>query len=281
MEDILQKGSKISICGRYLRRKLAIYITLMSAAAVASFAPIALTQTQQATAATVLVTGSNRGIGLEFVRQYVARGWTVIATCRNPEAADELKQLAAERPNIIIEKLDVLDHDMIDALAGKYRGTPIDVLLNNAGISGGYENQKFGSIKYEFFDRVMATNFIAPLKMAEAFIDHVAASDQKKIINISSMPSSIKRGAARLYMDHSSKTALNMVMHILSKDVADLGVIVGLVAPGLVDTDLTQGLDIPKISPEQSVVDLIDIIDNYTIEMSGSLIQHTGQILPW
>jgi len=254
----------------------------MSVAAVAIFSPIAVTQTQQATAATVLVTGSNRGIGFEFVRQYAAREWTVIATCRNPDTANELKELAAERPNVIIEQLDVLDYDMIDALAEKHEHTPIDVLINNAGISGGYENQKFGSIKYELFEKVLATNFISPLKIAEAFINHVAASDQKKIINISSMPSSITLGFGRLYIDHSSKTALNMVMHALSKDVADRGVIVGLVAPGLVDTDLTRRLDIPyKISPEQSVADLIDIIDNYTLEMSGTLIQHTGEVLPW
>ncbi len=236
---------------------------------------------QSANAPTVLITGSNRGIGFEFARQYGAKGWNVIATCRNPEAAIDLKALAAEHPNVIIEKLDVLDHNMIDALAEKYNGTPIDVLLNNAGISGGYENQNFGTIKYELFDKVMATNFISPLKMAEAFIEHVAASGQKKIINISSMPSSITLTSGRLYMDRPSKTALNMVMRSLSKDVAGRGIIVGLVAPGLVDTELTQSLHIPKISPEESVAALIDIIDGYTLEMSGSLIQHTGEVLPW
>lgn len=231
---------------------------------------------------TVLVTGSNRGIGLAFARHYAAASWTVIATCRHPEAADGLNALAAEYPKVLIEKLDVLDHGMIDGLADKYRDTPIDVLLNNAGISGGYENQIFGDINFETFDKVMATNVVGPLKMAEAFIGHVAASDQKKIISISSMPSSIALAApGRLYFDHSSKTALNMVMRSLSRDVADRGIIIGLVAPGLVDTDLTRGLDFPKISPQESVSSLVKIIDEFTLEMSGTLIQHNGETLPW
>ena len=122
----------------------------------------------------------------------------------------------------------------------------------------------FGNIRYEYFNDVLATNFIAPLKMAEAFIDHVAASEQKKIMNISSRPSSIALTTGAQYIDRPSKASLNMVMRTLAKDVADRGVTVGLVAPGLVDTDLTKALvGIPKISTEESVTALIELIDNF------------------
>ncbi len=258
---------------RRARRLLALLI--ISAAGLLPGVPAA-------EAPTVLITGASRGIGLEFTRQYAARGWQVLATCRTPAAATELQTIAGAHANVHIEQLDVNDHARIDALAKQYRDQPIDLLINNAGISGGFENQVFGNIRYEYFNDVLATNFIAPLKMAEAFIDHIAASEQKKIISISSRPSSIALTTGGQYIDRPSKASLNMVMRTLAKDVADRGVTVGLVAPGLVDTDLTKALvGIPKISPEASVAALIELIDNYTFEMSGSLIQHTGEPIPW
>ena len=232
-------------------------------------------------AATVLITGSNRGLGFEFSRQYAAKGWKVIATCRNPESADDLNSVAGSYPALAVERLDVMNHRQVDALAQRYLGTPIDLLINNAGISGGFEHQVFGGIRYDHFGDVCATNFIAPLKIAETFIEHVAASTQKKIMNISSMPSSISLSSGGQYIDRPSKAALNMVMRTLAKDTAVRGIVVGLLAPGLVDTDLTRELDFPKISPEESVSMLIDLIERFTPEMSGCLIQHTGEILPW
>ncbi len=230
---------------------------------------------------TVLITGASRGIGLEFAHGYAARGWNVIATCRQPETAESLQNLARRQQNFVIEKLDVLDHARIDFLAKQYEGSPIDLLINNAGISGGFENQVFGSINYANYEAVLATNFIAPLKMAEAFIDHVAQSEWKKIINISSMPSSIGLTSGGQYIDRPSKASLNMVMRTLAMDVAKRGIIVGLVAPGLVDTDLTRELDFPKISTEESVGAVIDLIEAFSIETSGTLIQNTGEELPW
>ena len=231
---------------------------------------------------TVLITGASRGIGLEFTRQYAASGWHVLATCRTPATAAGLQAIGDVHSNVRIEQLDVNDHDRIDALAAQYRAEPIDLLINNAGISGGFENQVFGNIRYEHIDDVLWTNFISPLKMAEAFIDNVAASTQKKIISTSSRPSSIALTSGGQYIDRPSKAGLNMVMRTLAKDVAHRGVTVGLVAPGLVDTDLTRALaGIPKIPVEESVAALIELIENFTFEMSGSLIQHTGEPIPW
>jgi NAD(P)-dependent dehydrogenase (short-subunit alcohol dehydrogenase family) len=240
------------------------------------------TELVAADAPTVLITGSNRGIGLELARGYAKKGWQVIATCRKPEKATELQEIAADYPNVAIERLDVTDFEEIDALAEKYRNVPIDVLLNNAGISGGSENQKFGEFNFEAYNKVMAVNVIGPLKMAEAFIEHVEASEQKKIISITSTQGSIARTFGGIYFYRASKAALNMVMKTLSIELRKRGVTVGLVAPGFVRTDFTKGLDFPMmISPEESAAAVIGVIDNDTIEQSGTFVRHTGEEAPW
>ena len=123
---------------------------------------------------TVFITGANRGIGLEFTKQYLERGWTVIATARKPEKAEDLKQLEIQYPDYLsIEQLDVTDHERIDALAKELEGQPIDLLLNNAGISGYIPDQIFGRLDYDSFEQVLAVNTVAPLKMAEAFYPHI------------------------------------------------------------------------------------------------------------
>ncbi len=234
-------------------------------------------------APTVLITGSNRGIGLELARQYAEKGWNVIATARKPDKAEELQAIAAEHPDVVVEKLDVTDHDAIDALAAKYKDQPIDVLLNNAGITGSRESQVFGQMDYDVFFKVINVNVVGPLKMAEAFIDNVAASDQKKIVSITSSEGSITmvRGA-RNYFYRPSKAALNMVMRTLSKEVARRGVIVGLINPGLVATDMTSMLpDRIKMSPQESVSGIIAVIDGLTPETSGTFLQWDGKELPW
>jgi NAD(P)-dependent dehydrogenase (short-subunit alcohol dehydrogenase family) len=130
---------------------------------------------------TTLITGANRGIGFEFAKQYLAKGWNVIATCRKPETADQLILLQKQFPSLlIIDRLDVTDHSQIDQLAEKYSTIAIDVLLNNAGISGDTKNQIFGTMNYDVYHKVLAVNTIGPLKMAEAFYPHVKASEQKK-----------------------------------------------------------------------------------------------------
>ena len=123
-----------------------------------------------ADAPTVLITGANRGIGLELARQYAGRGWRVIATTRRPADATALLALAKLHPSVTVEVLDVTDHAGIAALATKYKGMPIDVLLNNAGISGDGEGGDFGQLNYDVYDKVHAVNVVGPLNMAEAFL---------------------------------------------------------------------------------------------------------------
>src|SRR5689334_17142960 len=145
-------------------------------------------------AETVLITGANQGIGLEFAKQYAARGWTVIATHRRATPPDELAKLAAKHPQVRVERMDVADPAQIEALGAKLRGVPIDILLNNAGLvrtapldqPGANTDQMFGTLDYELLDEFIHTNVAGPLQIAETFVENVKASGQKKIIAISS-----------------------------------------------------------------------------------------------
>ena len=123
-----------------------------------------------ASAQTVLITGSNRGLGLELARQYALEGWTVIATARTPSDASDLQNLAIAYPTVSVEALDVTDHAQIDALAEKLRGTAIDVLINNAGVLGDPGQQRLGTLDFDLAQRLYATNSLGPLKIADAFL---------------------------------------------------------------------------------------------------------------
>ncbi len=232
---------------------------------------------------TVLITGSNRGLGLDFTRQYAERGWNVIATARDPSAAEALSALAAKHPGIVIEQLDVTDFDRVDELAKKYAGTPIDILLNNAGIGGGSENQYFLNMQWEVWEQVLRVNTIAPMKIAEAFYPHVIASRDKKIITVSSSEGSIEKASQpRLYFYRSSKAALNMAMKNLALALKRKGVSVALVNPGPTDTDFMAGLPKKMLRPTpDAVTDMMRNIDQLTVETTGSFYQYDGTILPW
>jgi NAD(P)-dependent dehydrogenase (short-subunit alcohol dehydrogenase family) len=265
------------------RARLATMIATMLAAVLGAATP-AIAAEGGDPAATVLITGANRGIGLEYVRQYVARGWTVIATARNPGEAAELAALAAASSRVIVEKLDVTDFAAVDALATKYQGKPIDVLVNNAGVTGGFANQIPGKkMDWAIFEQVLRTNVIAPLKIADAFLPHVQASAQKKIVNVSSSEGSIGGvSAGRMPFYRSSKAALNMEMRNLALLLKGKGIAVAMINPGPVDTDMMAGL--PKAmlrSKEDAVKDLIRITDQLTLENTGTFWDFTGQPLPW
>jgi NAD(P)-dependent dehydrogenase (short-subunit alcohol dehydrogenase family) len=251
-------------------------LILLATALLSSFGSLA------ADSPTVLITGSNRGIGLEIARVYAKRGWHVIATARRPEAADDLKAIRAEYQNLVIEQLDVTDHDRIDQLAAQYQNQPIDILINNAAISGGHENAEFGRMKFEVYYEVHAVNVVGPTKMAEAFLPSVAKSEQKKIINITSGQGSIGKtwGCCTIY--RSSKAALNMMMRNISIDLKKQGITVGLISPGFVKTGFTPGLDLPMmITPEESARKVVAVIDDYDLSKTGTFLGKDGQIWPW
>jgi len=234
----------------------------------------------------ILITGANRGLGLEFTRQYAEDGWEVIACCRTPDAADELNQLAADHSNITVEKLDVNDFAAIDALADKYTGKALDILLNNAGIIGPIPiadhitRQNFGTMDYGVFDEVVHTNTYAPIKMTEAFLENVAASEQKKIINISSSVGSIGEMNIPAIAYASSKSALNRAMTIIASQLKDRGIIIGLFCPGYVKTRMdTYGYATVEI--EESVSLLRPMFANLTADDTGCYLGHDGRVIPW
>ena len=231
-----------------------------------------------------LITGASRGIGYEFAKQYAEMGWKVIATARDPAKADALQALAKAHKTIAVEPLDVVDNAGIDALAAKYKGTPIDVLVNNAGIGGGGKNQIFGQINYAVFDDVMHTNVEGPLKVSEAFIDNVAASRLKKLVVVTSSQGSIAMvRSPSLYFYRASKSAVNMAMRNVAFAVKDKGVIVCLVAPGATDTDFMQEVRgrMPLGNPADRTRAMIGIIDGYTIETTGKFTEWDGREMPW
>jgi NAD(P)-dependent dehydrogenase (short-subunit alcohol dehydrogenase family) len=233
---------------------------------------------------TVFITGSNRGIGLEFARQYAERGWRVIATARNPDEAAELRALAGAHPGTFtIEQLDVIDFARVDELAAKYSGTPIDVLLHNAGISGGSAKQMFTKMEFDVFEDVLLVNTIAPIKISEAFYPNVEASRDKKIITVSSSEGSLGQvDAARLYFYRASKAGVNMAMLNLAYQLKRKGISVGLVNPGPTDTDFMAGLPKKMLRPtEVAVTDMIRNIDGLTVETTGAFMQYDGSIIPW
>lgn len=233
---------------------------------------------------TVLITGANRGIGLEYARQYAERGWNVVATARRPAEAAELQALAADHPRIAIETLDVTDFAQVDALAARYNDKPIDVLVNNAGISGKAMNQYFGkNSDWDEFEAVLRTNVVAPLKIAETFLPHLQASRQKKIVNVSSSEGSIAGVTApRLYFYRASKAALNMEMRNVALALKGKGIAVAMINPGPVDTDMMAGMPKKMLrSREQAVSDLIRITDQLTLDNTGTFWDFTGEPLPW
>ncbi|MCZ6517254.1 MAG: SDR family oxidoreductase [Gammaproteobacteria bacterium] len=268
----------------WIRRQLEL---LVSGCLLAAMLPLAIAQEPAGDVPyipTVLITGANRGLGLEFTRQYVDRGWRVIATARRPEAADDLIALAGEHPGLVmIEKLDVQEFDAIDALSEKYADTPIDILINNAGINGGARNQIFRKLQYEVYEDVLLTNTIAPLKMSEAFYDNLLAGQQKKIVTVSSSEGSIGSATqARLYFYRSSKAAVNMVMVNLALQLKRRGISVGMVNPGPTDTDFMAGLPKSMLRPpSDAVTDMIRNIDGLNLETTGTFWQYDGTTIPW
>ena len=234
---------------------------------------------------TVLITGANRGIGLAFAKYYAAAGWNVIATARQPDAAAELTALATSGSVVVAEQLDVTDLERIKELAAQYADTPIDLLINNAAVLGDLDGQMVGSFDYEQFQWSMAVNTYAPLAMAEAFKPSIAASEQKKIVTLSSGLGSLTRMSKMEGMTYyrASKSAMNMSMRAIRASYRKDGIIVALIAPGLVGTQLLadSGYRGKSLTPEESVAGMAEIIASLTLDDAGTPTNVDGRTLPW
>ncbi len=228
---------------------------------------------------TILITGTNRGIGLELTRQYAGAGWRVLACCRHPEEARDLSTLQDKYEGISIHQLDVSDTSQIKRLADQLAGVPIDILFNNAGVYGP-SDATFGNTDEQAWLDCLRINTIAPMKMMEAFADHVAASQLRTIATMSSkMGSMADNGSGGSYIYRSSKAALNAVMKSAAIDLQPRGICVAILHPGWVLTDM--GGPNAEISVSESVTGLRRILADLTPEQSGTFFDIDGSVIPW
>lgn len=253
---------------------------------------ISMTVSQSLLAETVLITGANSGIGLDFSKRYAARGWKVIATHRRDSIPASLEALSSEFENVQVETMDVTDFDQIDALAEKLKDVPIDVLINNAAIlsMGSFDDpltfsrQIIGTLDYSIFDAYMHTNALGPLKITETFLPHLSASKMKTVVAISSDGATISEWDERpgFYYYAASKIALNMFMKRSATDLKDDGIIVALFHPGFVRTEKMKDATFEgMIELDESVPGMMRVIDGLTIEDTGKFFKHNGEIQPW
>jgi NAD(P)-dependent dehydrogenase (short-subunit alcohol dehydrogenase family) len=211
---------------------------------------------------TALITGAGRGLGKELARQYAADGWNVIGTERGAQARF---------------RLDVRQPDEAAQLAEKLKGQPIDLLFCNAGITD--RGNAPGSFNFESWEEILRVNLLGAAAVAEAFLDHVAASERKVIAMMSSRLGSIAEANGMTLPYSTSKAALNMLVKGLSALLAKRGIIVVALSPGWVRTDM--GGEQAPLSPEKSVQGLRRVISGLSQEDSGKFLYHDGSEIPW
>ncbi len=228
---------------------------------------------------TLFITGANRGLGLEFAKQFLDLGWEVLATARNPEKSQDLQELAKEKGDqISLLQLDLRDFQKIESLAQKLEGKKIDLLLSNGAVYGG--KQAFGDMDYENWKEVFVVNTMAPLKLAEAFLPHVERGEKKWMVFVTSKMGSIADNqSGGNYIYRSTKAALNMVCKSLSIDLKPKGITAIVIHPGWVKTDM--GGEHAPLTPKESISGMIQVIQNLSIEKTGRFYNYDGTQLPW
>ena len=228
---------------------------------------------------TILVTGANRGIGLEFVKQYLEKGDSVIATYREEESSKELINLSQEKLDLKILKLDVASDGSMKDFCQHLGNQPIDIFINNAGVYGPRDSN-FGKVDEENWLPVLRINAVAPLLLTQLLIENLRRGKSKKLLYVTSKMGSIddnKGGGSYVY--RSSKTALNSVVKSISVDLRSEAMAVAVLHPGWVRTDMggPNGL----IDTETSVSGMVQVIENLTLETSGAFFNYDGTVIPW
>ena len=228
---------------------------------------------------TLLITGCNRGIGLELVRQAALRGNHVMATCRDPAAAVDLRAVAASYPGLIdVLALEVTGLATIQAAKASIGARPIDVLINNAGIIGP-ARQSTLDMDFDGFAETLAVNALAPLRIAQVFLPNLRAAGSGKIVTITSGMGSMSYAKSDRIAYRAAKAAVNKVMQGLATDLKPLGVAVLLLHPGWVRTDM--GGSGASISTKDSALGVLAQIDALTLARSGQFLDYAGKSMPW
>ncbi|MEO0576132.1 MAG: SDR family oxidoreductase [Pseudomonadota bacterium] len=237
---------------------------------------------------TVLITGASRGIGFALTQRYIQRAdTTVIACCRNPQDAAPLQALAQRSSAVEIEPLDVADPADFATLKTRVGARPIDILISNAGIFGkslpattGFEDQRFGASDFEHdWVAPFRINAIAPMMLAETFVDNVAQSTEKKMPIITSIVGSITRAHGFMFGYAASKAAANMTARNLSVALRERDIIVNPVHPGYVRTEMSG--ENADIDIDTSIDGVLRCIDGMSLETSGEFLSYNQQPLPW
>ena len=232
---------------------------------------------------TVLVTGANRGLGLEWVRQLAGRADRLFATCRRPDDADDLRALEDRHPDTIeVLGLDVTDPAAVDAAAeriGRETGA-LDLLLNNAGINGGGRRDRFGDVDADTMMDVLRVNTVGPHLVTQAFADLLRAADGATVVNVTSQLGSIARTSGGAWHSYkASKAALNMCTRLQAGALEGDDVIVVAMHPGWVRTDM--GGSSARLSTEESVAGMLDVIAGLSPDDTGRFLAYDGEELPW
>ncbi len=255
----------VAICG--------LMTLVLLVGAVGACAQAGSEEESKSRAGTVLITGANRGLGLEFARQYAAASWQVIGTARRPDTASDLNALDAR-----VMQLDVTDQESVDRLARDLDDRPIDLLINNAGIFP--MAASLPDIDFNNITRTLAVNTIGPMRVTRALLSNLRRGETKKIVNITSNLGSITDNTTgQFYGYRESKAALNMFTRSLAAELRDEGFICIVMNPGWVQTDMG-GAKAPLKAPE-SIRGMRVVIDRLTTADSGTFWTHEGEQMPW
>ena len=228
--------------------------------------------------ANFLITGTNKGIGFELAKRYAAAGHHVHACCRNPDGADALQALAGE--NLTVHKLVVQDGDSVAALKAELGDTPIDTLINNAGMAGpAPDQQSAAQMDYDGWMETFEVNTMAPLRILQTFRPNLAAGTDAKAITITSQMGALDLNWPVMYAYCSSKAAVNKVMRMISLDLANDGIAVRLIHPGYVQTDM--GGPNAEITPDESAEGIISVIADTNMENTGTFLKWNGETHAW
>lgn len=229
----------------------------------------------------VLISGSNRGIGLGLATHYAQAGWRVFATCRHPADATQLHELARQHAGVSVHRLDVTRADDMRAIAWELRGNGLDVLFNNAGVylEHDYRSPQLGSIRYSEWLHTLEVNTLGAVRLTEALLDNLLAGDKRLVVCMTSHMGSIADiEMPGSYYYRSSKAALNAAMRGLAHELAPRGIGVLLLHPGGVQTRMGPG---DGISVDDSVRGLIALVDRYASEDCGRFLRYDGVEMPW
>jgi NAD(P)-dependent dehydrogenase (short-subunit alcohol dehydrogenase family) len=226
----------------------------------------------------ILITGANRGIGLALARQYARDGDTVFACCRVPHSADALNALAhSSDGRVTVHEMDVADENSIRAAARSIGDRPVDILINNAGISGG-EDQRIDEVNTTKWIDAFKVMAIGPFRVIQAFLVNLQKADNPKVMTITSQIGATTWPMGGSYVYASAKAAVNRVMIAMARDLSDQ-VTVGLIHPGWVRTDM--GGSNADLSVEESAAGIRSVVASITRADSGKFYKWNGDIHPW